>query len=353
LQEEYSTAVFGGIAVRRTLTGLMVMTVVLLFLTGCPDMFDKDKEIAFEDPNLETAVRETIGKHDGPLYESDVQGITQLVARERSIESLEGIQYLRSLQELNLGSPGGSDTPNKISDISRLAALHQLKKLNLNSNKVEDISALANLPDLEELRMWFNKVSDISALSGLAKLRILDLGDNGVQSISALSGLTNLERLSFSGEVSDLTPLAGHEKLTLLWFYKNKVTDISALSGLEALISISFWQNLVTSISPLAELENIQELDFSFNYVDDITVLVDNEDINDGDFIDMRENYLDIARESQDRQNIELLEGRGVTVLFSPQRVPAASVEEIGLVCDSGFCKTRAIEDKFLGKPIP
>ena len=162
--------------------------------------------VEFEDPNLEQAVRDNINKPEGLLYLSDVIGIKHLNAFTRGIVSLEGIQYLQNLQNLNFWG-------NQVSDISALKNLTNLWYLYFGGNQVSDISALQNLTNLQQLSFPGNQeASDISALQNLTNLSYLDFRGNQVSDISVLENLTNLWYLDFSNnQVSDISALVNNE----------------------------------------------------------------------------------------------------------------------------------------------
>jgi Leucine-rich repeat (LRR) protein len=171
--------------------------------------------VEFEDPNLEQVVREDIGKPTGQLFLSDVIGIKKLDAYKRGIESLEGIQHLQNLQELNF-----------------------------DNNQVSDISPLANLTNLEWLYFYNNQVQDISALANLTNLEWLDFDNNQVSDISPLANLTNLEWLNFqSNQVSDISPLVLNEGLGFCdtIYMKNNYLDLTSgsqnMQDIETLIN--------------------------------------------------------------------------------------------------------------------
>jgi len=71
---------------------------------------------AFPDSNLEAAVREAINKPEGPIYVSDLELLTTLVAQDRDISDLGGLEYCVNLQELQVEQ-------NNIIDLSPLAGL--------------------------------------------------------------------------------------------------------------------------------------------------------------------------------------------------------------------------------------
>jgi hypothetical protein len=135
--------------------------------------------VIFTDPNLEAVIREAIAKPEGPIYASDLDGLTSLYGDQRSISNLSGLEHCTSLTELHL-------LINQISNISPLANLAKLNWLNLENNSISDISPLANLTSLTQLYLNFNQISSISSLANLTSLTRLGLAYNQVSDISPL-----------------------------------------------------------------------------------------------------------------------------------------------------------------------
>jgi internalin A len=91
--------------------------------------------VRFEDPNLEAVIRNTINKSSGNIYLCDVEKIISLYGANMGITNLSGIEYLTSLQFLDLKD-------NYISDISSLSSLSSLIYLYIDNNSISDISPL-------------------------------------------------------------------------------------------------------------------------------------------------------------------------------------------------------------------
>ena len=91
--------------------------------------------VTFPDSSLEAAIREVIRQPEGLIYMSRIEHITVLIAQERGISDLTGLEYCVNLERLDLG-------PNSISDISPLENLTSLNALGLGGNQISDISAL-------------------------------------------------------------------------------------------------------------------------------------------------------------------------------------------------------------------
>jgi internalin A len=139
----------------------------------------EDPEVTFADPKLEATVRETIDIPEGPIYRSNVEMLTALVAYGMNITDLTGLEHCASMTQLSLFE-------NQISDISPLGNLTKLRALHLWYNQISDIWPLANLTNLEYLTLAGNRISDVSALEGLTKLTWLYLGSNQISDISPL-----------------------------------------------------------------------------------------------------------------------------------------------------------------------
>ena len=163
---------------------------------------------------------------------------------------------------------------NNISDISALARLTGLERLNLHLNNISDISALARLTGLERLNLHLNNISDISPLARLTGLEHLGLGRNNISDISALAGLTGLKVLSLTGiNISDLSALAGLTGLEELILHYNNISDISALARLTGLEHLSLGSNNISDISALARLTGLEHLYLGSNNISDISAL--------------------------------------------------------------------------------
>jgi uncharacterized repeat protein (TIGR02543 family) len=223
--------------------------------------------VVLPDPNLEAAIREAIGRPTGPIYESDLEGLTSLSATYRGITDLTGLEHCINLVSLDLRD-------NQISDISPLAGLTKLEWLDLSYNLISNISPLANLTNLKWLYLYNNLISNISPLANLTNLLYLYLHSNQISNISPLANLTNLTRLLlFSNQISDISPLTNLTKLTWLYLHNNQISNISVLASLTNLTQLNLSDNQVTGIAPLANLTDLTYLSLYSNQISDISPL--------------------------------------------------------------------------------
>jgi hypothetical protein len=100
--------------------------------------------ITFPDRNLEAAVRRVLGKGSGELLLDEVGKIISISAPASGIKDLNGIQYLKALEYLDLSNNG-------IRDISPLEELTNLTGLNLENNILSDITPLKALKKLKSV----------------------------------------------------------------------------------------------------------------------------------------------------------------------------------------------------------
>ncbi len=142
----------------------------------------------FKDMVLESEIRKLIGKPSGKLQEKDLQELPVLTLENKGIKSIEGIQYLKSLQEIKL-------TGNKITNIDSMKNLKKVERLWLDDNKIKDVSALSEYKKIKYLELGGNQISDIRPLSTLFSLKKLYLYDNGLRDVRPLVNLTGLVEL--------------------------------------------------------------------------------------------------------------------------------------------------------------
>ncbi|MGI6684675.1 MAG: stalk domain-containing protein [Bacillota bacterium] len=233
--------------------------------------------VSFPDPVFEKAIRSYINKPTGEILRKDVEGITAikdtfyLLGGEtwihkdpEPITSLEGIQYLTNLEELDL------PYHNRISDISMLKDLNKLRVLNLgwDDEVISDITPLGNLTNLEELNLAVHNIKDIGPLKNLINLRRLILPGNNISDYSPLSNLTKLEHLNLSNTgVKDLSLLGNLTELKELYISDNKVVDVSPLKNLTNLRKLILDSNQIEDIDALAGLNKLEGLFLSDNRI--------------------------------------------------------------------------------------
>lgn len=272
--------------------------------------------ITFPDKSLEEALRNSkYPKYTGDLTYNFVSKITRL-SRTGShgtykviVNDLTGIEYLTSLTELYLSNNRIKDlTPlanltnlkkldlsynQEISDLSPLSKLNNLTELIIYVNKIEDLTPLANLTNLERLSMTANQISDTTPLAKLTNLVYLDLGSNPITNLSGISGLININKLDLRNNTSyyklkDLSPLSNLTNLTELYLDSNRIEDLSPLVGMVKLESLGLSENNVKELTALTNLVNINKLFLDDNRelnIEKLKVLHSNAGLGTGDIL--------------------------------------------------------------------
>jgi Leucine-rich repeat (LRR) protein len=219
------------------------------------------------DPNLEAALRLALGKPAGALTILDLLGLKSLFVYEPGITNLSVLESATNLTELLL--IGASV------DLMPISKCAKLRLLSLYGTSVGDLSPLTNLTSLNNLDLSWTEGSNYDiALSQLTNLTSLDLVGNSISSIAFLRNL---------------------QKLVSLDLADNKIINISSIGDLTNLSWLSLEQNLVTDITPLQALVDLLYFDTSLN-------------------------LLDLSANSPNLAVFSLLQGRGASLIYSPQR---------------------------------
>lgn len=157
-------------------------------------------KITFSDKVVETAVRKRISKLTGTVYKSDLARVYRLKV------------------------PAGYKTLNDLKQLTNL------EYLDLDNTKLTNVSPLSTLKNLRVLYLYGNSIKDISPLKGLTKLEILSINSNKVSNISSISGMTQLTELYIrTNAITDFSPVAKLQKLNILYLKGNKSTNYSKL----------------------------------------------------------------------------------------------------------------------------
>ena len=190
------------------------------------------------------------------VLESKVRQILEIPEGDITLEMAE------SLTELNLANEYSENIPDEI--------------------KIRDVNSLRYFPNLVKLELQFNNLdnnsSDLEVLAAMQNLRILDLNGNSLFGYAGIAGCKHLEYLNISGNFGDdLSPLAELKDLkTLIISFMPNIHDISPLGELTELEALYMESVGVENFSPLANLLNLKTLyipEPSGQYAPDLTVL--------------------------------------------------------------------------------
>lgn len=264
------------------------------------------------DPNLRSAIAETLGKPvRSQITRSDMLRLTRLIAHDRGIASLKGLEFAANLGEIRLNNNVISDLSpvsqlrrvhtlefrhNTIRDLSPLSDSTHLRWIIVPDNLIEDLSSISDLVGLDGLDISNNLISDFSPLRRLTRLKWIWMSGNVVADLSVfrdlvslreyhswgtpvlnLSGLAKLPSLRkldlCGGEVSDLSSLKDATHLQELYLAGNEITDVSPLANLTGLTTLNLKHNEISDVSALSGLTNLHRLYLEHNSIRDFSPL--------------------------------------------------------------------------------
>lgn len=178
------------------------------------------------------------------------KSLKKLNLRTVRIDSLEFLDELDNLEELQFGYYSTFDQDSYVLDYSPLYNQSGLKVLSLLylTNTCDDISFLYNMPLLEELEISFCVLNDeqLNVIGDINTLKYLNLGCSNFDSLEPLMKLTNLETLELCNcKIKDLSSLYEISSLKDISLPDVKV-DLTAFLNMENLEVIVLEKTLYT-----------------------------------------------------------------------------------------------------------
>ena len=145
--------------------------------------------------------------------------------------------------------------------------------------------------------------------SEMAALARLEASNANISDLTGLEFATNLTTLEL-----------GPERIANEWRNSNAVSDLSPLAGLTRLTLLHLPNNSISDISAVANLSDLTWLHLSHNNISDLSPLVANTGLGKGDKVYVRGNPLSYP---SIHSHISALQSRGVEVYFDNQVYPA------------------------------
>ncbi len=269
--------------------------------------------VAFPDPNLETAVRNSLQIFlPTPIDRTNLLTLTNFTADNLFIQNLTGLQFATNLTYLeirgNYNETGLTNLSpvtnllnlayldvsyNQLTNASAVAGLTNLLHLDLGGNVgannvgIQDTAYLANLKRLQWLSLYFAGVQNLggragptaltnlnvsynfnatnAALSTLTNLAELYATDIGLTNVNFAAQMPNLDKLDFGGDnVTSLTPLLGRN-LVALWAYSNPLTNALLVTNFTGLTVLHLDGCSLTNLASFAGLKALYELSLDNN----------------------------------------------------------------------------------------
>jgi len=202
----------------------------------------------------------------------DLSALTKIKALSfyrNQLGDLSGIEKMTWLESLDIRLNGA------LTDITPIKDLVNLNTLLADTLKITDISPIINLAKLEKaenLRLHSNQIQVIPDMSNLILVETLDLNANRLVDIEGLRGMKFLTSLKVHNNktLSDLSPLAGANRLTELLAYSCKLTDIAPVSQIPNLKTLDLHSNTIVDIKPISGSSILETLVLHDNQIETV-----------------------------------------------------------------------------------
>ena len=161
---------------------------------------------------------------------------------------------LRAAIEEALGkAPNASITAEEMATLTDITVRYK---------EVEDLQGLQFATNLETLQLATLSTSDLSPLAGLEKLRWFGAYNTPISDLSSLTRFPGLTGVSLSGpNISDISPLTEIPGLTYVSITGDNISDYSPLAGLPELRILAIrGRGNMSDLSPLASLASLSGL---------------------------------------------------------------------------------------------
>ena len=175
----------------------------------------------------------------------------------RYITDISPIAKLENLTKINL-----SDT--NVKHLSPLKALDKLKCLKLAGTQIRSIDFLLTNTEIRNLDISRTLIKSLYPLSNMKNLKILNAKLSDVDDISALSSNKNLESINLAGtKVSNINPLSSCENLVNIDLSNTKVHNLVGLLNCNKLETIDISRTQVIDVMPLTKLPNLRKVNIA------------------------------------------------------------------------------------------
>ncbi len=165
---------------------------------------------------------------------SQLQILEVIKCNNSSIESLEGIENLINLKELDC-----SDNDN-INSLIPIANLPNLEDLNCGNTMVKSLFPLRGMKKLRKLDLHYTTIVDLRILKDNTAIEYLDVSDNiSLYSLDGVNFMFQLRELNCSKtNIDDLTPLSLLPTLERVDCSNTKVFTLRPLQPIKTLTDI-------------------------------------------------------------------------------------------------------------------
>lgn len=199
-------------------------------------------------PGLRSLSLEDCGPCNALSISESFPGLEYLHISGCPVDEAYALGYVKGLKSLYIDGCG-------IDNIDFARLLPGMEKFYAENNNIADISPLAGMTSLKKLDISGNPIGGRAGetLMSLSGLTVLAANDCGISDLGFLTGCPGLEQLYLDNNpICDITPLCGHEMLSVLSICHARIENIEALQELYRLSLAALEDNNITDISPLS-----------------------------------------------------------------------------------------------------
>ncbi len=226
--------------------------------------------ITFQEPVIEKAVREVLGRESGAITKDDMASIKELYIGKDVIYKDMDSYYSAGL--------GDTTEHGTIKCLDDLAYMVNLKTICIGQESINDISGLSNLEYLDTVQLWFNYVEDISALKNKVYLTNIGLNSNPLTDISPLVSCPALITVDLrdTGDNYDGSPIGEMNQAFAL-------LDVSGASDCDQYLegktvnTLKLGNSRMTNLDCIKDMDTVYNLDISYSKITNISALKDNQ----------------------------------------------------------------------------
>ena len=255
-----------------------------------------------KDEALRTAVAQALRVKEDEITPDKMKELINLQVPGKEIECLDGLEYAENLERLNASN-------NKLETLDPIRDLRNLEYLDVSINQLRDIQALHGYRQLKHLDISSNNLytMDVSSIAAMIDLKYLNMENSKIDSIEYLEHCKKLEEVSINTEnvqysFAILGTLKQLKKLKMARMRLFNVEDLTYLSSVEEL---DLSTNLMDDLSPLLSMTELKKLNISnCPYIKDYSILKQFAHLR---ILDISQNHPDSFAFLKDLKNLEEL----------------------------------------------
>ncbi|SEV90167.1 hypothetical protein SAMN04488515_0144 [Cognatiyoonia koreensis] len=160
-----------------------------------------------------------------------------------------------------------------LADFTVLNDMPHVTKLMMSRTNFTDLADIADMTQLTELHISWTDVSDLSGVAAFRNLQMLHANDLYQQPTYApVYRMTALKELSLDARPDDgLSFVRNMGRLESLFFMSGEITDLSPLAGNRSIKNLALEAALPDDVAPLLQMRGLQTLDVNSFAVDEDT----------------------------------------------------------------------------------